>query len=305
VISVDAEQAGTHDPQHDFAAALKRAGTSEASCPSTPGNGPRRDAGKGHGEAVTQPTLACCPGSKRMWAAAVALALVYAICLRRAAVRDARQLYAEPGDNRLLKLAGEFPFTAEPPIDLVIPWAGEVVSKDKRQRDNGELKYALRAYARYAPWLRRIYILQNTGQPQPSFLEHNDWVVQIDRCTLFTNKSHCPTKNGHAAYAVAPRVPSLSERFLLVDDDVFLTAPAQPSDFFDELGRPIVHTAHRPQPIYPPQYHVTIPPRPDQDWPVTKWAKYDHRVRPLRRSWINQVRVQTHLLTIFWRHIPI
>ena len=110
-----------------------------------------------------------------------------------------------------------------PLIDIVIPWSGENNDTDVRQRDNQELKYALRGFWKHTPWVHKIYILQN-GEPAPSWLrpEASEWIENVDRCTLFANKSHCPTKNGEAAQAVASYVRNLTEHFLMSDDDVFM-----------------------------------------------------------------------------------
>ena len=177
-----------------------------------------------------------------------------------------------------------------PPIDLVIPWSGEQTSTNTRQRDNGELRYGLRSYAKHAPWLRHIHILQNGDQPPPSFMEPNDWISRVDRCQLFTNASHCPTYNGHAANTVIPRIPGLTEHFIVADDDIFLTAPSKPSHWFTADGRPIVRTTYKQQPIYSKEYvgidRKLILKHPE--WPTMKWSKYTHQIRPLRRSWIRE-----------------
>jgi hypothetical protein len=121
-------------------------------------------------------------------------------------------------------------------------------------------------------------------------MEPNDWISRVDRCQLFTNASHCPTYNGHAANTVIPRIPGLAEHFIVADDDIFLTAPSKPSHWFTADGRPIVRTTYKQQPIYSKEYvgidRKLILKHPE--WPTMKWSKYTHQIRPLRRSWIRE-----------------
>lgn len=46
-----------------------------------------------------------------------------------------------------------------------------------RYRDNNELKYSLRSLVKYAPWVRRIFIV--TADQVPSWLDLSDDRVQI------------------------------------------------------------------------------------------------------------------------------
>jgi hypothetical protein len=166
---------------------------------------------------------------------------------------------------------------------------GEQNSTDRRQRNNDELRYALRSFFKYAPWLRHIHVLQNGDQPPPSFMWFNDWISIVDRCKLFTNASHCPTFNVHAVQNVITKIPDLAEHFMLTDDDIFLTAPSKPSHWFTTDGRPIVRTTYNQQPIYGKEYDIDralLSQHPD--WPTVKWNKFTHQIRPMRRSWIRE-----------------
>ena len=111
-----------------------------------------------------------------------------------------------------------------PPIDMVYIWCGEHAGNDQRQRDNQELMFSLRSVWKHANWIRRVYILIDSDQRAPEWLRSpswDAWISVVDRCTLFTNPSDCPTKNSHAAMTVAHRIPNLSNMFLLMDDDIF------------------------------------------------------------------------------------
>lgn len=171
---------------------------------------------------------------------------------------------------------------------MVYVWCGEDNSSDahdRKQRDNHELKYSLRSVWKYARWIHRVYILINTDKAAPSWLRSpglDAWIRVIDRCDLFSNSLHCPTLNGHAAYTVAHRVPGLSNHFILMDDDIFLSHPVEPTFWFDPTGKPIVRTMRKPQPVYPPGTELQLPPDTTLRIPPSKWNTYHHRVSPAR-----------------------
>jgi hypothetical protein len=171
--------------------------------------------------------------------------------------------------------------TVWPPIDVVYAWSGEDPSTDRRQRSSGELQFSLRSLWKYARWVRRVHLLVDTGKNAPSWVRSPDasaWINMVDRCPLFNNRSHCPTRNGNVVYSVAHLVPGLSNLFLLMDDDTFFSHPITPDFFFDAALRPIVRTSHAAMPVYPegtplPQ-GLVVPP--------AKWTMYHHRVSPAR-----------------------
>eukprot|EP01045_Picozoa_sp_COSAG04_P014610 COSAG04_NODE_1105_length_8235_cov_48.668142_1_plen_409_part_00 len=80
---------------------------------------------------------------------------------------------------------------AVPRIDVVIPWGGEKKSTDVRQRDNNELQYALRSFWKHAPWINKIYVLQNTGQPPPSWLNEEVRLTHspLAACDVWANQA--------------------------------------------------------------------------------------------------------------------
>uniref|UniRef100_A0A1I8IBY8 Stealth_CR2 domain-containing protein n=1 Tax=Macrostomum lignano TaxID=282301 RepID=A0A1I8IBY8_9PLAT len=49
---------------------------------------------------------------------------------------------------------------------------------------------------------------------------------------IFPNKSHLPTFNAPAIESHLHRIPGLSDHFLYFNDDVFLTKPVHPHDFY-------------------------------------------------------------------------
>jgi len=128
------------------------------------------------------------------------------------------------------------------PVDVVIVASlasdagladANVAARVTRDRDNGELKYTLRALAKNAPWVRRIYVLVNGVHKLPSFVAEPQKTTMVDRCALLPDGA-CPTRNGFTAMSVVHKIPGLSEQVLYSDDDNLLAQPADVDDFFKD-----------------------------------------------------------------------
>ena len=99
-----------------------------------------------------------------------------------------------------------------------------------RYRDWGLLHYWFRSIEAYAPWVRKIHFVTcgqvpqwlNTAHPKLHLVNHSDY---IDEEFLPTFSSHPIELNMH-------RIQGLSEKFVYFNDDVYLTAPVEPEDFF-------------------------------------------------------------------------
>ena len=116
-------------------------------------------------------------------------------------------------------------------IDFVIPWvngndpawqkekAAYVPSEmadsasEVRYRDWDNLQYWFRGVEKYAPWVNRVYFITwghlpewlNTSAPKLKIVKHGEYMHRID---------------------------GLSEHFVYFNDDMFLTKPVKPTDFF-------------------------------------------------------------------------
>ena len=100
-----------------------------------------------------------------------------------------------------------------------------------RFRDNDELKYSLRSIEKFAPWIRKVFIVTN-GQI-PSWLDLSNPKVQIiTHDQIFLNKSQLPTFSSAAIELNLHRIPGLSDYFIYFNDDVFLGQPVFPYDFY-------------------------------------------------------------------------
>eukprot|EP00794_Sanderia_malayensis_P020317 gene20317-22316_t len=100
-----------------------------------------------------------------------------------------------------------------------------------RFADNDELKYSLRSVDKYAPWIRKIFIVTNGQIPSWLNLDHPRIKI-ITHEELFLNKSHLPTYSSPAIEAHIHRIPGLSKKFIYMNDDVFFGDYIWPDDFY-------------------------------------------------------------------------
>lgn len=100
-----------------------------------------------------------------------------------------------------------------------------------RYRDSDELRYSLRSLEKYAPWIRRVYLV--TDNQIPSWLDLSyDRIKMISHTDIFPNRSHLPVFSSPAIETHLHRIPGLSKKFIYFNDDVFLGSPVLPEDFY-------------------------------------------------------------------------
>lgn len=106
---------------------------------------------------------------------------------------------------------------------------------DLRFVGHDELRYSLRALELYAPWVRHVYIV--TDAQRPSWLrEDSKWVSVVDHRDIAPKGTNLPTFNSQAIEANLHRIDGLSEHFLYLNDDMFLSSPIKPEVFFQGNG---------------------------------------------------------------------
>lgn len=140
------------------------------------------------------------------------------------------------------------------PIDLVYTWVNGTdpifeeqlafYKHDKSQKtlqknryiDNNELLYSLRSVEKFAPWIRHIYIVTN-GQI-PSWLNLENSRISIvdhkDICPPELIEQALPTFSSMAIEMMLHRIPNLSQRFIYLNDDIFLGRPLYLDDLRSE-----------------------------------------------------------------------
>ena len=99
-----------------------------------------------------------------------------------------------------------------------------------RYRDWGLMRYWFRCVERYAPWVNRVWFVTN-GQV-PEWLNREHPKLKLVSHKDYIPAEYLPTFNSNVIELWLHKIPELSEHFVLFNDDMFLTAPVTPEDFF-------------------------------------------------------------------------
>jgi len=151
------------------------------------------------------------------------------------------------------------------PIDFVVTWVDgsdpewlaekqkyEQTSRSKdsdkdneveRYRDWDLFRYWFRAVEKYAPWVHKVYLVTCGQVPEWINRDHPKLVLVNHRD--FMDEAYLPTFSSHPIEDSFHRIPGLCEHFVNFNDDVFLTQPVQPEDFFQD-GKPLVCSLANP-----------------------------------------------------------
>ncbi len=112
-----------------------------------------------------------------------------------------------------------------------------------RYDNNDELKYSLRSVEKYLPWVRKIFIV--TDSQIPSFIDVDHPKITIIDHTEIIPQQYLPVFNSVVIEYFIHKIPDLSERFLLANDDCFVNYELSP-DFFFKGGVPIIRMMFTP-----------------------------------------------------------
>ena len=126
--------------------------------------------------------------------------------------------------------------------------AGDALSPVRFEQSD-ELRYSLRSLVRYAPWIRRIFIV--TDQQRPAWLLEDPGTLDLVDHRDILPLDHLPTFNSHAITAAVHRIDDLADRFLLFNDDMLLGRPVDPEDFFFANGATKFFTSRSALPAGP------------------------------------------------------
>lgn len=135
------------------------------------------------------------------------------------------------------------------PIDFVIPWVDgsnpewmasyaayarqedrRFNRKGERFRDWGLLRYWFRGVEKYAPWVRTVHFITNGQLPSWTNLHHSK--LHFVKHSDYLPERYLPTFSANSIELNLHRIDGLSEQFVYFNDDMFLSAPVQPDDFF-------------------------------------------------------------------------
>lgn len=113
-----------------------------------------------------------------------------------------------------------------------------------RYADSGELKYSLRSVEKYAPWIRKIFIV--TDNQVPLWLDTSNPKIQIVDHKEIMPAECLPCFNSTLLEHFIHKIPGLSEHFIYGNDDTYLNQPVAPDRFFADDGLPVVYMFRKP-----------------------------------------------------------
>lgn len=100
-----------------------------------------------------------------------------------------------------------------------------------RSRDWRTLRHWFRAAERFAPWVRRIHLV--TWGHLPPWLDTSAPKLRVVNHRDFIPAEYLPTFNSLTIGLNLHRIEGLAEQFVVFNDDMFLTRPCRPEQFFD------------------------------------------------------------------------
>jgi len=145
---------------------------------------------------------------------------------------DVVYTWVDPNDKQWVKQRNEYKEGAEEAVERL-----PLTNID----GNSELYYSLLSLTKYAPWIRKVWIVCQRPQ-RPSFLNEFDLNVDVVfHDEIFPDPSVLPTFNSYAIECCLHRIPGLAEQFIYFNDDMMFGAPVEPNLFFDKWGSPKVY----------------------------------------------------------------
>ncbi len=103
--------------------------------------------------------------------------------------------------------------------------------------DNGELEYCIYSIRKFAPWIRKIFLVTDDQRPEylTQDLIETFNVEIIDHKEIFRSFEWAlPTFNTRSIESMLWRIEGLAEKFIYFNDDFILTQPVKKEDFFSD-----------------------------------------------------------------------
>ena len=128
-------------------------------------------------------------------------------------------LWVDPSDNKWQKQREKY----------------DLLSGDKRKnrfRDFENLQYLFRGIEKYAPWVNKIFFI--TWGHVPSWLNTENEKIRVVRHDEFIPKKYLPTFNSNVIEMNLHNIQELSEKFVLLNDDIFILRKLNKKDFFHD-----------------------------------------------------------------------
>lgn len=117
--------------------------------------------------------------------------------------------------------------------------ASDDVAGPTRYRSVGEIFYSVASVIRFAPFVRKIFIVTDNQNPNlddfiaKNFPDNQIPIEIVDHKVIFRGyEEYLPVFNSRAVETCIYRIPGLSENYVYFNDDFFLIRPIQPSDWY-------------------------------------------------------------------------
>ncbi len=102
----------------------------------------------------------------------------------------------------------------------------------KRYRDWGFLPYLFRGIEQYMPFINKVHLVVASESQVPNWINRNQVHIVLHEDII--PAAYLPTFNSTTIELFLHRIPTLSERFIYFNDDMFPVAPLSESTFFQE-----------------------------------------------------------------------
>lgn len=159
-----------------------------------------------------------------------------------------------------------------------------------RYRDNGELRYNLRAVEKFLTNVRHIFVV--TDRQRPEWLVDSERLSIVDHSELAAGATGSIYDSGNIE-SYLHRIPGLCDRFIYLNDDVFFGAPLDVRTWFSPtltvyLESASIVSTDRPQPGLPVPVNAAVL---TNEWMSARYpdyvhtaATFSHAPRPMRRG---------------------
>lgn len=116
------------------------------------------------------------------------------------------------------------------------------VAGDTRFASVGEIYWCVASIRKYAPFIRRIFIV--TDGQDPHIPEGSIPVEVVDHRQIFRGyEDHLPVFNSLSIETMTWRIPGLSEHYIEFNDDFLLCRPLREIDLYTSEGFPVCYTS--------------------------------------------------------------
>ncbi len=123
--------------------------------------------------------------------------------------------------------------------------AAAAAMEETRFASSGEVYFAVRSLLRFCPFLRRIHVVTDAQHPAPLAPLLADPAAAarirvVDHREIYGEHADLlPVFSSRSIETMIHRIPGLADRFLYLNDDIFVGRPMRAADYFDG-DRPVL-----------------------------------------------------------------